>query len=484
MGVLGKVATGRLIQPLSATVGAWIEPLLAESDIIDRRVALNLALFRSFIDADPGDAESYFVFSNEKRVNAVGMAPRTKSSVIRADSKERRITCAAPGHGWFTSDWTLQANVGDSSNAVVQVIQRRTIDDSVPNSDLLKDSRDGLARALLNGPGRVELSQTGFNLDELVDRRAPSPNTTFDGDHYQPVPECFRDGARIELPTGSLAAVQDSLSAGKSPSIGGGGQEGIALDGGRGVNDCYIELITDEPPALVFHLPPEGTISAQRTFRAALRCLDRLALGLGPHPEAAAAVTAFIQDCTADRQNPDRNTRFLAAWGGDEPTGVIALRPGIRLPLISRIRTTSSPANLDSYMNAAGAWVLPRERSWSQGLRQATRDQNRHYTMRGPAQLMVGGKRQRIYRYGEYASAGLERHQFIDETTPWFWQVNGVYNDLDDGRVQAVISLTSLSRTQDMICYATELARFLAAFEWHVTSHDPNAEFETVNLVV
>ena len=117
MGVIGKVATSRLIQPLPATVGTWIESLLVQSDILDRRAALNLVLYRSFIDVDPGDAESYFIFSNEKRVMASAMGSRTKSSVIRGDTKDRRIICAAPGHGWFTCDWTLQANVGGSGSA-------------------------------------------------------------------------------------------------------------------------------------------------------------------------------------------------------------------------------------------------------------------------------------------------------------------------------------------------------------------------------
>lgn len=487
MGVIGKVATNRLIQPLPATVGNWIEPLLAQSDILDRRAALNLAIYRSFIDVDPGDAESYFIFSNEKRVMANAMGSRTKSSVIRADTKDRRVICAAPGHGWFTCDWTLQANVGGSGSAEVQVVQRRTIDDSVPNSDLLKESRSGLARALLEGPGKVAVSETGFELDGLVERRNLSAKTPFYADHLLPIPEAFHDGARIDLPSGSRSAVDGSIGAGFSPALpAGSGREGISLDGGRALENCYIELAGDEDnPALVVHVPNEGAISRQRTFHAALRCLDRLSLGLGQtNPDAATAVNAFLEQCTADRQSPSRNTRFLPAWGGKDPTGVVVLKSGTHLPFLERIRTTNSEVPLDSFMNIAAAWVLPRERSWSQGIRQVKRDQNRHYTMRGPSQTSIDGKGQRVYRYGEYAPTSLEKHRFTDDRVPWFWQVNGIYSKLDDGRTQALISITSLSRTGDILCYGQELARFLSAFEWQVKFRDPDAELSTVSLVV
>jgi hypothetical protein len=135
-------------------------------------------------------------------------------------------------------------------------------------------------------------------------------------------------------------------------------------------------------------------------------------------------------------------------------------------------------------MNIAAAWVLPRERSWSQGIRQAKRDQNRHYTMRGPSQTVVDGQRQRVYRYGEYAPTSLEKHRFTDDSVPWFWQVNGIYSKLDDGRIQALVSVNSLSRTGDILCYGQELARFLSAFEWQVKTRDPSAECETVSLIV
>jgi len=487
MGVIGKVATSRLIQPLPATVGSWVEPLLAQSDVLDRRAALNLALYRSFLEVDPGDAKSYFIFSNEKRVMAGAITSRTKASVIRADTKDRRVTCAAPGHGWFTCDWTLQATIGGSGNAEVQVVQRRTIDDSVPNSDLLKESRSGLARVLLEGPGKIAVAKTGFELDGLVERRNLSTTTPFYGDHLLPLPNVFRDGVRIDLPAGSGAAVRDAISAGFSPTLPpGSGQEGVSLDGGRGLQNCFIELADDgDRPALVLHIPDEGAISRQRTFRAALRCLDRLSLGLGQKcPDAAAAINVFIATCTEDRQSPSRNSRFLPAWGGKEPTGVVVLKSGTHLPLLGRIRTMNSEVALDSFMNIAAAWVLPRERSWSQGIRQAKRDQNRHYTMRGPSQMSVDGKGQRVYRYGEYAPTSLEKHRFTDDRVPWFWQVNGFYSRLEDDRVQALILITALSRTRDIVCYGQELARFLTAFEWQVKLRDPDAEFTTVSLLV
>ena len=331
------------------------------------------------------------------------------------------------------------------------------------------------------------MSETGFQLDGLVERRNLSAKTPFYADHLLPLPEAFRDGVRIDLPSGSRSAVQGSISAGFSPNLpAANGLEGISLDGGRALEHCFIELAGDgDHPALVVHVPNEGAISRQRTFRAALRCLDRLSLGLGQtYPDAAAEINAFVATCTDDRQSPSRNTRFLPAWGGKDPTGVVVLKSGTHLPLLGRIRTTNSEVALDSFMNIAAVWVLPRERSWSQGIRQAKRDQNRHYTMRGPSQTKVDGKPQRVYRYGEYAPTSPEKHRFTDDRVPWFWQVNGIYSELDDGRIQALVSVTALSRTGDILCYGQELARFLSAFEWQVKLRDPDAEFATVSLVV
>lgn len=491
MGIIDKVATNRLIQPLPAPAGPWIQPLLAESAILDTTIALNLALYRSFIDVDPGDAESYFVFSNEKRIASSVASARTKASVVRADADDLRIFCAAAGHGWFTRDWTLRATTNAAASGQIEVIQHRTIDNSVPNSELLKEARSGLATALLEGPGEISVSPGGFNLDRLVERRNLSGKSVYYGDHFHPLPAAFHDGARINLPAGSRPSVEASLTTGLATGLApaipaGSGREGIMLDGGRRIENCFIDLTRDDDaPKLVFHLPSEGATSRQRTFRAAVRCLDLLALGLSETcPDAAASINAFIGECTAGRQDPARFDRFIPAWGGTEPTGVVVLQPGSHLPLLCRIRTTIPAGELDRLMAMAAAWLLPRERSWSRGVRQAKRAENRRYTTRGPSQRLLDGNVMRAHRYGEYGEIAVHKHPYTNDEASWFWQVNGNINALDDGRSQVLVSIASLSRTADILCYAQELARFLAAYEWQISDRDSSAEFETVSLVV
>ena len=487
MNVVGKVATSLLVQPLAAPVGGWVEPLLTQTDVLDRRAALNLALYRSFVAVDPGFAGSSFAFTNETRLKPRVIAARTKASVVRADTQDLRVLCAAAGYGWFTNDWTLQATIGASDAAQVQVIQSRTIDDSVPNSNFLKESRSGLARVLLEGPGEITVSSSGFELENLVEPRLLSTGTLFFGDHLLPIPDAFHDGARIDLPAGSREPVQESITAGFIPPfLTPDGGMGVSLAGGRGFDSCYIELShEDDLVVLVLHIPEEGALSRQRTFRAALVCLDRLAVGLGQtSPDAASSIYSFIATCTKDRLSSAKISQFLPAWTSNEPTGVMVLKSGSHLPLIARIRTTNSALALDSFMSIAGAWVLPRERAWALGGDEATRAKNRHYTMRGISQKVVDGIRQRVFRYGEYVPQPLEKQCFADDKVPWFWQVNGRYSQLDDGRVQAVISIAALSRTGDIVCYGQELARFLTAFEWQVKLSDPNAEFTTVGLVI
>ncbi len=260
---------------------------------------------------------------------------------------------------------------------------------------------------------------------------------------------------------------------------------GISLNGGRDLGYCAIELIgSDEDAALVIRLTDEGSISRQRTFRAALRCLNRLSLGLASqNPEIAAALDNFIAMCSAGRESPPME-RLIPAWGGSAPTGVVVLTPGTALPLVVRIRTTCPPATLDSYLNIACAWVLPRERTWTQGLTAKKRTENRHYTMRSVSQVRLDGTLKRMFRYGEGGLTPLAKHRVTDGQMPWFWQITGAFGEREDGRTEALLSISSLSRTQDILCYGQELARFLAAFEWQVNSSDASAEYKSVGLMV
>ena len=117
--------------------------------------------------------------------------------------------------------------------------------------------------------------------------------------------------------------------------------------------------------------------------------------------------------------------RLIPAWGGSAPTGVIILARGTALPLVVRIRTTCPPATLDSYLNIACAWVLPRERTWTQGLTAKKRTENRHYTMRSVSQVRLDGTLKRMFRYGEGGLTPLAKHRVTDGQMPWFWQITG-----------------------------------------------------------
>ena len=485
MGVIGKVATRGLVKAQPAPVGPWMDQLSQGYPLLDRKRSLGAALIRALVDLDVGKSTSSFLFDNEKKPAPAALALRAKQSVVRIDVGTLRLRSGALGHGWFTADWTLQVGDDGSQNTDIDVIQYRMLNDSVNNSKLLRDARTELSKALLNGPGHVSVTETGSQLEHLVEQAVLPATTTFAGDHLEPIPSTFVDGARIPLPLDSVGTLREIMTGGLfATTAGRHGGIGISLDGGRGVA-CAIDLIEGEQPGLVLRLAPEGDMARQRTFRATMRHLGLLVLVLGRDgSDAVRPISEHLSRWSPDLNTPGRYKRFLPAYGDDHPVGSIVLRKGAALPLTVRIRTTINSDDLDAYIKLAQTWLIRRERSWTIGLRKKSREEAMTYLMRGPSQVKVDGTKYQMVRYGDTSAQAFEHGVLSDDTTPWFWQVNFLHQPLPDGRREVTLATSSLSRTDNILCYGQELARLLGAFEWLVRTGDPSAEFETTSLVI
>jgi hypothetical protein len=266
----------------------------------------------------------------------------------------------------------------------------------------------------------------------------------------------------------------------------GGAEAELSLAGGRSGEPATIRLVDEGSEVwLILNLPPEGDISRQRTFRAAISALDRIATKLGAEaPGAAAAISACIEQCIVGRSDPARNSQHVFVWNQQTPSGNIRFRRGLLIPVVTVARTTRSFEALGHNFANAETWLLQRERSRSRGFRQQTLDANRTYTMRGPAQLTKDKQYKAAFRYAETGTVRMGKHGTVGDDGSWFWEVAYRQRQAEDGRQEAILSVNSLSRSQDVLYYGAELARFLSAFVWQVRELDPSADFQTVGLRV
>ena len=77
------------------------------------------------------------------------------------------------------------------------------------------------------------VAETGFNLDQLVERRHLSTKSPFYADHLLPIPDRFQDGPRIPLPRGSFTVVLEYLARAHDPILTSEtSSPGISLNGG------------------------------------------------------------------------------------------------------------------------------------------------------------------------------------------------------------------------------------------------------------
>jgi hypothetical protein len=488
MKIVNQISAARVTQPQPAVIGDWVQSVLADHPMLNRRDAFNLALIKTLTSVDASEAKSYFIFANEKRINSVTAKERTRHSIIRADGiGAPRLVCGAPGHGWLTRDWTLQLDgLAGESSGTLSVVQQRAVDGALPNGDLLDEIRRTFARVLANGPGEITVHEVPPTLEASVEVTPAPLGLDSGGDHLLPVSPNFRDGARIELPAGTAAQLLTVVRDRHLVTVETDGELALSLAGGRAGAPSSIRLVTDGNNAtFVLDLAEEGATTRQRTFRAAMAALDRVAsLVKEAAPGAASSISAFIESCRSERSDMSRNQHFIPAWNAKTPGGAIRLSSRLLIPIVVRVRTTSEFFSLQHNFYSAESWLLQRERSRATGMRQQTRDANRKYTMRGPAQVMVDDKLTLAFRYAETGTVPMGKTAPIGNDGSWFWEIGYRQAESDDGRQEVTLSVNSLSRSLDFLYYGPELARFMSAFAWQIQSLDPSAEFKTLAISV
>ena len=492
MGIIERAVSSKIsasrTQSQPCSIGPWMDRVIAEFPLLTRADAFNAALFRAIANVDPSDAESYFTFANEKRVQSSAASLRRRKVLLRADgSGPPRITCGASGHGWLTRDWTIEVQGKPGAAEVVMAVpQHREVEGAVPNHKLLTATRGALGSVLANGELGIESHQGPPALEGAVEMGVAPPALDAAADFYGPLPDAFCDGATIPLPPSSSSAVRDAFVKDRFGRLISETEGQVSLGGGRS-GEASLLLLAAHPegPALRFRLIDEGPTSRQRTLRAGAGALDHLARGLHESaPDAEAAIVAFLDQCRAGRDRKERIGESAYVWNQKTSSGMVRHVPGLAIPVLVSVCSSVDSGVLTMAYLRAETWLLQRERSWTQGIRKQTRDEKRTYTMRGPGWVSNEKRVRNAFRYVETNPIRLGKHAGVGEDGLWFWEVAYRPEKSDDGFSRSSVVVNSIGRSGDVLYYGTELARFFAAFAAVVLEADPEAEFETIAIRV
>lgn len=501
MGVISKQIakqkTNRLIEPIAAPIGPWIDVTASAFPFLERDEILTLRALNTLLEVDVGNAWTSTLnvkgTVSKSQVNATSIR-----SLLRCEgglkSGERFALGTCTSVGSFVTDWAVSVRVDDSDSATLVVDSIRTRDNEVPNAKLLNEVRDAITANLLNPPA-LELVPGLPELNELVTRRKlPSAASLrrdaspFANDFFVPLPSVFHDGARVELPRGAAEQCGAWLEAAHWPPTAAQVDAvwSADLSGGREVDSSALRFeSTDDGDGIRFDLPNLETASAigrQRTLRAAVWVLRFLVIAAEKNqkPEIAHSLEAYLGDCLALWQDPLRNLKFDKAWPAEGVVDVVNLGSGRRMPIGLHIRCDESISLFDE-LRTAQAWVTVRERTWTKGLRVESQRANRVYSCRRAMFLQQDDKMLPFLRYAQCSSNPIDVVLRGDATVPWFWECK-LRTWKADGKVEALLIIDGLTQGDGIVAYGAELLTLLRAFAWKVARADASAEFQTLTL--
>ncbi|MFL6073101.1 MAG: hypothetical protein ACJ73S_06850 [Mycobacteriales bacterium] len=488
MGWLNRTITRCRVNPEAVETGGWAAGVARELPMLTPSELLTLATLRAALTVPAGRARAAWVAPGETRLSVFTEPSGTVQSVLRAESVPGgggRISCGAPSPWGFCEEWAVlgrAAGDGTDGLASLQVPAYRTVDGALRNTRLLAAVREALADTLAGGPGPVALESGPPHLDRLVAVCEPpveEPAFALADDYVLPVPPEFVHGATVPLPPDAGRHVLAALRHGGWPVTSSPSGAVAALDGGR---TWHTGLARIGGRVLGFELPEEGEAGRQGTFRAAATLLAWLAHATARSaPATSAALTARLERWTAPYRDPERVRWFRPAWDAATPAAAVTLRPDTVLPV--GLVVTTRQDGLPALLFQAQAWLPARERlAAEEGPRRRPAPDHRRYQRRGPASVRRDGRIQPCLRYAHTDPLAPGRLPAVDDRAASFWEVTVRDRHRDDGRHEAVVLVSGLSRMGGTLCYGAELMGLLDIFAWLVRCGDPGADVRTVTL--
>lgn len=487
MGLLAKMTTARITQPVTVPAARWLSQRDG-ADVLTDGEFLAAACMSAVCGTEVGKAESPALDTRGRTASSQISASSLRSllQVSRAGSGVR-ISCGAVHKaGAFVPDWELMVQPAGEGQADLTVRRSRTLDGKLINGDLLVRVRDAVGR-VLEGPCPVATRAGQPDPAELVRAsvmRAESwlshDRSPFAGDHFLPLPPAYTQTPRIDLPPGTANAVADAgLRSGFPCSRGEGSRlASFDLSGGRRSAAARLEVVADQAGERIeIHAGGDGSpVGAQRTFRAAMTILRRAAvLAKDAAPAATQALDRYVSACVEGYTSADRLRDFQPVWDKETPADVVPTSAGLPVAIIARTSATGLFGNL----SCAQAWLLVQQRTF---LVRSGRARVPAFLSRRPAFFKgENGLLQARLRYMSFNGGTRPDQMGSDLGTGdscCFWECR--VRSQPDGTAALVVD--AISQTDGVIGYGAELLTLMRAFCWSLSCVDPEARFTTLHL--
>ena len=419
------------------------------------------------------------------------------------------LTCGAPKPDLtFAHDWQLKYTVGDDGTALIEVPNYRPGNNEVRSAKLLAQLRAAVAESLASG---VHL-HLGEGLPHIGDLIAPSPagapgypdndDSPFRHDFLGGVPA---DGcAPLDLPAQAAGAVTDAMFRSHFRAGPGYGDDlcVASLAGGRAFDSGSVILRrTGEGIQLIIYIPAGlPPVELERSYRAALRCLERIGLNLketepglcttiGEHADRLATVTQKAWSAASGTRLRDRPAGLWTEhWNRSTAAPMVPVAAGRWYP-IGILAVSPEQTNYVSRAAQAADWVSAFKRV-KPVLGPNGRPTNRHTFTSRRCGLLHNANDQ-AQPYLRFAASELVRDNHmkgVSAPQAWFWEVNtravtGLGTSGPHGAKEGGLLLTTgWSHADGVLGYGENLLALFRAFADVVTATDRHARIHTLYL--
>ena len=500
-----------LVEPLHTPAGSWITDVAARFPFLTRNEITGLAGLRALLATDTGYHSSSYLTG--PKVTASRMYGSLTHSLLRANVIQHAgvtiLTCGAPNPDLtFADDWQMKYVVGEDGTAVIEVPRYRRSDNEVRSAELLAQLRGAVAESLASGV-HLHLGEGPPHTEGLVVPTSAgaagypdNDDSPFRHDFLGGVPA---DGcAPLDLPAQATGAVRDAMLRGYFRAGPGYGDDlcVASLAGGRAFDSGSVILRrTGEGGQLIIYLPAGlPPVELERSYRAALLCLERIGLNLketepglattiGDHVNGLAAVTQKAWSAASGTRLRDRPPGLWTEhWSRSTAAPMVPVAAGRWYP-IGVLGVSPEQTNYVLRAAQAADWVSTFKRI-KPVLAPNGRPTNRHgFTSRRCGLLRNNDDKPLPYlRFAAGELIWEHRMKGVSGPHAWFWEVNartvtglgppGRHDSPDGG----LLLTTGWSHADGVLGYGDNLLALFRAFANVVTATDRQARIYTLYL--